>query len=91
MLIHDNDNMSRLSTCLAVVAAFHLNLGEAIAIIESQMRTIHAHWDAACVEAGLSQVDRNLLWGGAFLNPFAFTRLEGKASFLRRLADEIRG
>jgi serine/threonine-protein kinase HipA len=90
MLIHDNDNMSRLSTCLAVVEAFHLNAGEALAIIEAQMRAIRAHWSSVCTEAGLSQVDRNLLWGGPFLSPFAFTGLEGKASSLRRLADEIR-
>jgi serine/threonine-protein kinase HipA len=91
MLIHNNDNMSRLSTCLAVVEAFHLNAGEAIGIIEAQMRVIRAHWSSVCDEAGLSQVDRNLLWGGPFLNPFAFTSLGGKASSLRRLADEIRG
>jgi len=90
MLIHGNDNMSRLSTCLAVVEVYQLNAGEAIAIIESQMQAICTHWDAVCAEADLSQVDRNLLWGGPFLNPFAFTNLEGKATSLRRLADEIR-
>jgi len=91
MLIHDNDNLSRLSTCLAVVEAFHLSTGEAIDIVEAQMRAIRAHWGSVCAEADLSQVDRNLLWGGAFLNPFAFTNLGGKASSLHRLADEIRG
>ena len=91
MLIHGNDNMSRLSTCLAVVEVFQLNVSEAIAIIESQMQTIRTHWDAVCAEAGLSQVDQNLLWGRQFLNPFAFTGLEGNATSLRRLADEIRG
>jgi serine/threonine-protein kinase HipA len=80
-----------VSTCLAVVEALHLNAGEAIDIIAAQMRAIRAHWNSVCDEAGLSHVDRNLLWGGPFLNPFAFTKLEGKASSLRLLADEIRG
>lgn len=91
MLIHGNDNLSRLSTCLGVVEAFHLNNGEALAIIKAQMQTIRAHWPAVCAEAGLSQVDQNLLWGRQFLNPFAFTELDGKAGSLRALADDLRG
>lgn len=35
-------------------------------------------------------MDRKLLWGRQFLNPFAFTALEGDFSVLRELADEIR-
>ncbi|MCP5278448.1 MAG: type II toxin-antitoxin system HipA family toxin [Thiobacillus sp.] len=90
MLIHGNDNMSRLSTCLAGVESYHLNLGEAITIVEAQLHAIREHWDDVCAEAGLTSVDRNLLQGGVFLNPFAFTGLEGDAASLRRLADEIR-
>lgn len=91
MLILGNDNMSRLSTCLAVCNEFHLSLSEAIEIIEAQMHVIGARWDEVCAEATVSEVDRNLLWGRQFLNPYAFTALEGAADSLRGLADEIRG
>ena len=91
MLIHGNDNLSRLSTCLSVVEAFHLNTDEALAIIRAQMQAIRAHWLAVCADAGLSQVDQNLLWGRQFLNPFAFTELDGEARSLRALANDIRG
>jgi serine/threonine-protein kinase HipA len=30
------------------------------------------HWDAVCDEAGLTAVDKALLWKRQFLNPFAF-------------------
>jgi len=33
---------------------------------------------------------RNLFWGRLFLNPYAFTALEGSADTLRTLADELR-
>ena len=91
MLIHGNDNLSRLSTCLSVVEAFHLNTDDALAIIRAQMQAIRAHWLAVCADAGLSQVDQNLLWGRQFLNPFAFTELDGEARSLRPLANDIRG
>ena len=90
MLIHDYDKMSRLSTCLKTAHHFLLSGKQAIEIIEAQMRTIAAHWSAVCAEADLSEVDRNLLWGHQFLNPYAFYDLEGDAASLRRLADEVR-
>lgn len=90
MLIHDNDNRSRLSTCLKAAHHFLLSENQAIEIIEAQMRTIAAHWSAVCTEADLSEVDRNLLWGRQFLNPYAFYDLEDGAAPLRKLADEMR-
>ncbi len=90
MLIHDNDNRSRLSTCLKTAHNFLLSKKQAIEIIEAQMRTIAAHWSAVCAEADLSEVDRNLLWGRQFLNPYAFDDLEDGAAPLRKLADELR-
>lgn len=90
MLIHGDDNMSRVSTCLAVTEAFQLSRSKAIALVEAQLRSIWTHWDEVCAEGELSRVDRNLLWGRQFLNPFAFGDLEGGAAPLRRLADEIR-
>jgi serine/threonine-protein kinase HipA len=89
MLIHDNDNRSRLSTCLKTAHHFLLSKKQAIEIIEAQIRTIAAHWSAVCAEADLSEVDRNLLWGRQFLNPYAFYDLQDDAASLRELAAQI--
>jgi serine/threonine-protein kinase HipA len=52
---------------------------------------IGQNWTRVCEEAALSEADGNLLWGRQFLNPYAFTALEGRAAGLKRLGDEIRG
>ena len=38
----------------------------------AQIEAITSNWTAACKESGLTTVDRNLLWGRQFLNPYAF-------------------
>ncbi len=91
MLIHDNERMSRISACLDAAHHFLLSDDEALAIAEGQIRFIGEHWEAVCAEAELSEVDRNLLWGRQFLNPYAFDDLEGNATALRTLGDELRG
>ncbi|TIR63289.1 MAG: type II toxin-antitoxin system HipA family toxin, partial [Mesorhizobium sp.] len=48
------------------------------------------NWPRVSEEATLSGIDRNLFWGRQFLNPYAFTALEGSADVLRALADELR-
>jgi len=72
MLIENNSNSSRLALCLQSAPQFKLSDPEARAIILRQVNTIRAHWDAICDEAQLSKVDRALLYGRQFLNPFAF-------------------
>jgi serine/threonine-protein kinase HipA len=91
MLISGNNRMSRIASCLEAARHFLLSEPEAVAIIEAQMRCIGENWLSVCDEARLTQTDRNLFWGRQFLNPFAFTALEGEASKLANLADEIRG
>ena len=59
-------------------------------MVETQLRCIGKNWRPVCNEAGLSEPDRNLFWGRQFLNPYAFTALEGAAASLSLLADEIR-
>ncbi|HEX5487468.1 MAG TPA: HipA domain-containing protein [Limnobacter sp.] len=90
MAIHGRDNLSRLSTCLAAVAQFHLSISEGVEIIGAQLHTMATHWKAVCDEAKLSVVDRNRLLNGAFLNPFAFTALQTEAQGLTGLADKAR-
>jgi serine/threonine-protein kinase HipA len=89
MLISGNDRMSRIATCLGAAHHFLLSEPEAIRIVEAQLHGIATHWRAVCEEATLAEADRNLFWGRQFLNPFAFTGLDGKAASLKSLADEI--
>jgi len=76
MLITGDKRLSSLSNCLAAAPHFLLGAGKAQAIIAHQVRTITARWEAVCDEAGLTEVDRALLWRRQFLNPFAFHGLE---------------
>jgi serine/threonine-protein kinase HipA len=74
MLLHDQERRSQLVHCLAAAQRLGLSHAHAREIIDHQLATIRDHWDAVCDEADLSPVDRKLLWGRQFLNPFA---LEG--------------
>lgn len=71
MLIHDDNRLSRLDVCMDAAPHFLLSAAAARSIIDSQIEGIHRHWEAVCDEAGLSVVDRRLLWGRQFLNPDA--------------------
>lgn len=71
MLIHGNDNLSHLKTCLDAAHHFLLSANEARTIFEKQKEVIVANWDSICDEARLSEVDRKLLWGRQFLNPYS--------------------
>ncbi|MBE9548602.1 MAG: HipA domain-containing protein [Proteobacteria bacterium] len=71
MLISGDNRSSKLTTCLEAANNFLLSEGDAKAIFEAQKETINNKWDAICNEAGLSEVDKNLLWGRQFLNSFA--------------------
>ncbi|WP_092993266.1 type II toxin-antitoxin system HipA family toxin [Thiohalomonas denitrificans] len=90
MLIAGDDRMSRVSSCLNASAHFLLSRAEAIAIVEHQLTSIVDHWDAVCVEAGLTVTDRAFLWGRQFLNPYAFEDLDGDAGHLKTMADTAR-
>jgi serine/threonine-protein kinase HipA len=72
MLIHGADRRSQLSTCIAAASAFMLSQEDAVSIINHQVKTIVDEWHAICDEADLPPVDRALLRGHQFLNPFAF-------------------
>jgi serine/threonine-protein kinase HipA len=90
MLISGQNRMSRIASCLEAAHHFLVPPNEALAIVEAQLRCIGENWDAVCTEAALSETDRNLFWGRQFLNPFAFTSLEGEGAVLATLADDIR-
>lgn len=90
MLISGNNRMSRVASCLEGAHHFLLSATEAVAIVEGQLRCIAENWPRVTADAALSKTDRNLFWGRQFLNPYAFTALEGSADGLRTLADELR-
>lgn len=71
MLISGGNNLSRLKTCLSVAHSFLLSQNEAREIFEHQINVIEDNWTSVCDEAQLNEVDRNLLWGRQFLNPFS--------------------
>lgn len=72
MLIRGDNRFSRLDVCLDAAKQFLLPHDEARAVIDGQVDSIQMYWDAVCDEAGLTAVDKNLLWKRQFLNPFAF-------------------
>jgi len=71
MLIHGDDNMSHLKTCLAATYLFLLSEDDARTIYEKQKEVIVSKWDSVCDEAALSEIDRKLFWGRQFLNPYS--------------------
>ena len=71
MLISENNNLSRLKTCLETAHNFLLSENDARAIFETQISLIEEHWNSVCDAAQLSEVDKKLLWGRQFLNPYS--------------------
>ncbi|MBX9804534.1 MAG: HipA domain-containing protein [Alphaproteobacteria bacterium] len=90
MFISENDRRSKVSVCLNAAPLFLLTEKEATSIVESQLKTIKAHWHIVCVEAKITEIDKKFLMGRQFLNPFAFDDLEGERSNLKEMADMIR-
>lgn len=75
MLIAGDDNLSRISTCLATAHHFLLSPEEAKEIVQRQVAAIAEHWDAVCEEAAISTTDRSPLASRQFLNPFSMEGL----------------
>ena len=90
MLISGDNRMSRIASCLDAAKNFLLARKDAIEIIENQITRIGKNWSSVCDEAGLSEIDRNLLLGRQFFNPYAFESLEGDVAHLNDMASQIR-
>jgi serine/threonine-protein kinase HipA len=90
MLISADDRLSRISVCLDASENFHLSTEEARRIVLEQITCIGENWKPVCDEANLGGTERNMMWGRQFLNPFAFTDLEGSADEIVNLAEEVR-
>lgn len=85
MLISGDDRMSRIMSAVTAAAQFQLSADEALSIARSQIELIVARYGAVCTDAGMSDVDRALLWRRQFLNPFAF---EGAPDALQALVPQ---
>ncbi len=71
MLISNNNNLSRLKTCLETAHNFLLSEEEARETFGKLTAAIEQHWEAVCKEAELNEVDKKLLWRRQFLNPYS--------------------
>lgn len=90
MLIAGDNRLSRISTCLDAAHHFLLSRQAATAVAREQLTVIGAAWEEVCAEAALSAIDRRLLWGRQFLNPYASDDLGGELAPLKALADDMR-
>ena len=71
MLISGSNNSSRLTTCLETAHNFLIAEADARVVIENLKAAIEEHWDTVCDEAQLGEIDKRLLWGRQFLNPYS--------------------
>jgi serine/threonine-protein kinase HipA len=90
MLIFGNDRMSRIGGCLAAASQFGVSGTEAVEIVIRQLQTIGENWRSVCSDSGLEARDREGLWDGCFLNPYAFTGLADEFDGITSMADRIR-
>ncbi len=74
MKISEDKNLSQLRLCLEIAHHFLLSENNAETIFEQLEATIRQYWSEVCEEAQLSEIDKKLLWGRQFLNPFSFEK-----------------
>lgn len=74
MKISGNNNLSQLNICLEAAHHFLLSPKNATGIFKHIEAMIRKYWDDVCEDAQLSEVDKKLLWGRQFLNPFSFEK-----------------
>ena len=76
MLIHGTVRRSQLAHCIDSAHHYLLHHDDALALVSQQIQTLRERWDDLSREAGLSDVDKTLLWRRQFLNPLAVEGLE---------------
>ncbi len=78
MQISEGNSFSQIKNCIDAAHNFLLSKEQAAKIFEYQKQVIEENWYMVCEEADLSEVDRAVLWGRQFLNPYALERLKDK-------------
>ena len=68
----DGWRYSQLAGCISRCSEYHLEPAQARAIVDRQVETIRENWDEVCDDAGLTKGERDTMFEGQFLNPFAF-------------------
>ncbi len=68
-ITRDGRRDSRFATCLDAAETYHLTRAQAADIIEHQITVITEQWGAAADAAGLTDADREQMWGRQILNP----------------------
>jgi serine/threonine-protein kinase HipA len=68
----NGERSSQLSTCLAACEVYLLDTSQAQSIIDAQVDVIQTQWRDAADVAGLTELDRQQLFGREILNEFAF-------------------
>lgn len=71
MLIRGQERWSRLSLCVEAASQFRLTSAEARELIDRTLAIVEDSWEIVCNEADMNEIDRRLLGGRQFLNPFA--------------------
>ncbi|WP_303288542.1 type II toxin-antitoxin system HipA family toxin [Marinobacter sp. SS8-8] len=69
MALIDGNNQSTLALCKKAAHKFNLTEVQANENIESLQETIRAHWDQACEEAKMTELEKKFFWKRQFLNP----------------------
>jgi len=73
-LISGGNYMSQPKSCLEAARHFMLSEEDARANFAHQIEIIENNWSAICEEAEFGEVDKNVLRGRAFLNPYSVVR-----------------
>ena len=71
MFILGNNKSSKITTCIEAAHLFQISKEKAISMAKNQIKIIKAEYEATCVEANLSELDKKFFWQRQFLNPFA--------------------
>jgi len=67
MALIDSNNQSTLALCKKAAHKFNLTEVQANENIESLQETIRAHWDQACEEAKMTELEKKFFWKRQFL------------------------
>lgn len=84
LFITGEKRMSTLATCLEAAPHFLLSERAAIELIEQQIETMRASLPELADEAALTKVDKGVMWGRQFLNPYAFEGAPEKLAALEQ-------
>lgn len=69
---------------------FTMNEQAALNLIQlAQSLQLGGKWQSVCDQARLNRIDRPLMLGRQFLNPFAFDDLTDDRSYLKKIATQI--